>query len=438
MLLINMNQKNNLIPGIWTYFKKEGYFLQDLFLIIHDYFWRINIDWCFLNILNKNDLSIDHTLGDSSDIVYKEWFFLKKRFYLNAEYTLPFYTQWMLNKLYKNKDIIAYYIMPCFWKNKAQLGRFWQFYQLGLEILWNSSKTYIEDILKMCCTSIDILYKLWNWFKNLPTVWCIINFIRPRIINHNQKKIMYIMHQLKHVLCKRCIKRLTQRFWWNILDCSHCKLLITNKVDLYQYNSQQDRSNFNTIISLLKHWYPSLKIIHDHNFVRGLQYYSGFVYEVQDAWKHIALIGGGEYKINWNDKWYSYGWGLGLERLFNLYYKKDTTLCNAKYYFLVCTNLYDYTYHINQCHKTIKLCFMNFDLLFKKNKFFKSFFLYIQEKYYFIHKYWMINWNILLYDIYNLKSLKNVNSMIDVNKYESAHKGLNLNMLNLMINWLWH
>ncbi|CAI2175033.1 17937_t:CDS:2 [Funneliformis geosporum] len=117
-------------------------------------------------------------------------------------------------------------------------------------------------------------------------------------------------------LCKNCQERY-QNNPLRILDCSVCK-----KKDYFpSYKEaweEKDREHVNKLDQLLKKF--NLPYDYDYNLVRGLDYYTGLVFEVSLG-ENKALLGGGSYGKLYQEigdiDTPALGFAIGIDRLVN-------------------------------------------------------------------------------------------------------------------------
>ncbi|URQ69947.1 histidine--tRNA ligase [SAR86 cluster bacterium] len=255
------------------------------------------------------------SVGDISDIVNKEIYSFedknKKNISLRPEGTAGIIRSIIQKKL----DISSHklwYIGPMWRYERPQKGRFRQFTQAGVEILGNEEGTSEFEMISIV-TSIVNKFKLKNYVIK---------------INHLGNK------KTKDSYCT-ALKKFLENFKDNI-HSSDLEKLEKNPLRILDSKSQETQTilkNAPSIKDFLdKESYDLLKKIKDtfsdieidFKLVRGLDYYSGFVFEANssDLGAQDAILGGGRYDNLSKDlggkDLPAIGMAIGIERLANL------------------------------------------------------------------------------------------------------------------------
>lgn len=280
--------------------------------------------YCFNQIITpmfESKELFESNIGDTTDIVTKELYdFLDKgdrKIALRPEGTLPVIRSVVENKLIhtKNLPIKFFYYGPMFRYERPQSGRQRQFHQFGVETIGiNNVYQQIELILM----SLNIL----NTFKIKKFVLKInyIGSLETRINWINKLKSYFSLYKDK--LTEDSIERLSKNPL-RILDdkIDGKKDFVVNAPKVDEFLTQKEIEEKKQLIDLL----TSLKIDFqfDNTMVRGLDYYSGLVFEFVSLLEQLnnqsTLIGGGKYEnifTKMEEKNLPcIGFGLGIERL---------------------------------------------------------------------------------------------------------------------------
>ena len=255
------------------------------------------------------------SVGDISDIVNKEIYSFEDKNQKNISLR-PEGTAGIIRSIIQKKlDISSHklwYIGSMWRYERPQKGRFRQFTQAGVEILGNEEGTSEFEMISIV-TSIVNKFKLKNYVIK---------------INHLGNK------KIKDSYCT-ALKKFLENFKDNIHP-SDLEKLEKNPLRILDSKSQETQTilkNAPSINDFLdKESYDLLKKIKDtfsdieidFNLVRGLDYYSGFVFEAKssDLGAQDAILGGGRYDNLSKDlggkDLPAIGMAIGIERLANL------------------------------------------------------------------------------------------------------------------------
>lgn len=271
-------------------------------------------------ILESSDLFIRST-GESSDIVRKEMYSFEDKggrsLTLRPEITAGIIRSFVSNKLFANQDfpVKAYYVGPCFRYERPQQGRYRQFNQFGIECIGaNNIYRDIESII-LGYNSLLML-----GFKNVKLKINNLGDSETRTSYQKALKDYYSKHLDE--MCDDC----KERFNINVLRMLDCKIehdieINKNVPKISDFYSESTKKNFEVLTSYLKENNIPFEI--DNNLVRGLDYYTGIVFEYhytsQNGTNYGALGGGGHYaklvKELGGPDLESVGFAFGIERL---------------------------------------------------------------------------------------------------------------------------
>lgn len=297
------------------------------------------------SLFNFNEIRtpiLEHTnlfvrgVGESSDIVNKEMYTFEDKggrsVTLRPELTAGIMRSVVTNKLYANADLPLryFYLGPCFRYERPQAGRYRQFSQFGLEAIGAPSYLLDAEIISL---GYRILYLL-----DIPNVKVYINSLGDEQSRANYRAALK-EYFAKHIdnMCADC----KRRYEVNPLRILDCKVeadqeIIKNAPKMSDYLSPESKLYLNNVVSLLKE--IGIEVIQDDNLVRGLDYYTGVVFEyhvdkVEGLDNVGALGGGGHYakllkEIGGPDL-EGVGLAFGIERL--AYIFKHTTDQNFAY-----------------------------------------------------------------------------------------------------------
>lgn len=306
----------NIPKGTKDMLPKDSYKWQKIREVIMSLSKKYNLKEISTPGFESTELFV-RTDGDSSDIVTKEMYtFMDKG---NRSITLkPEGTAGVVRSFIENGlgnetlPMKLFYITPCYRYEKPQAGRLREHHQFGCEIFGPSS---IESNIETILIAIDF-YKA---FGIEPTVH--INFLGCDECKKNYKDVLksYVQPNLES-MCEDCNKR----FEINplrMLDCKStiCKGILSSAPVVTETLCPDCSKKFEEIKSLLNAF--GIKYVVDTKLVRGLDYYTDFVFEFIDetaGFAQSALGAGGRYDnlvASLGGKATPViGFGIGLER----------------------------------------------------------------------------------------------------------------------------
>lgn len=272
-----------------------------------------------LPMFEENSL-FHRTVGESSDIVTKETFDLiskgDKNYTLRPEFTASVSRAVIENKLYTSPDLplrISYF-GPVFRYERPQTGRLRQFNQFGVEFI--DSKIDLSTTLDAFLLSLRSAEKLLN-----HKVVAKVNFLGSFQSRETYKVKLKEFFQPKiNEMCDDCKRRLEINPL-RILDCKveHDQEIASLSPRVTDFLNEDDSNEFKAIQNALKAL--NIDFIVDDELVRGLDYYTGLVWELYDSENKTlgAIGGGGKYsslmKNIGGPDFEGIGFSLGVERL---------------------------------------------------------------------------------------------------------------------------
>lgn len=274
-------------------------------------------------IMEYSELFLRST-GESSDIVRKEMYTFTDKgdrsITLRPEMTAGVIRSMVNEKLFINQDypVKAFYVGPNFRYERPQQGRYRQFNQFGIECVGVDSPYRDIEVIMLGYSALKLL-----GFKNIKLE---INSLGDA---ETREKYQAALREYfgKHIetMCDDC----KERYKLNVLRILDCKVEHDIEINkdapiISDYYSEKSKDNFDVITNFLKENEIEYKI--NNNLVRGLDYYSGIVFEYHytssQGKDYGALGGGGHYgslvkEIGGPDL-EGVGFAFGIERLINL------------------------------------------------------------------------------------------------------------------------
>ncbi len=263
-------------------------------------------------------------VGDSSDIVRKETYDFKDRgdrnITLRPEGTAGVVRSFIENKMYADiiQPVKLYYNGTMYRYERPQNGRLREFTQLGVEIFGSNDPLIDAEI-------ISLPINIYNSLGIYNTI-VKINSLGDNQSRENYKKALkeYIKPHLKN-LCSDCNERY-EKNPLRILDCKVDKDsdILKNAPKISEYLSNDSKKHLEKVLEYLDLLEINYKI--DENLVRGLDYYTDTVFEIEVDSKELGaskVIGaGGRYNnlvssLNGPDT-PAVGFALGVDRLISI------------------------------------------------------------------------------------------------------------------------
>jgi len=237
------------------------------------------------------------SVGESSDIVKKETYDFedrgKRSNTLRPEGTAPIARAVIENKLYADpsQPQKLYYFGPMFRYERPQKGRQRQFHQFGAEIIGSASPLVDVEIINFALTYLKAL--------GIEDVIVKVNSLGDKTSKENYVKVLkeYLQPNIDE-LCPDCQRRHIE----NPLRVLDCKVdqknpIILNAPKPVDYLSDEAKYHFDHVIQGLESLQLDFEI--DGNLVRGLDYYTHTVFEIQSQSDSLGsqstIVGGGRY-----------------------------------------------------------------------------------------------------------------------------------------------
>ena len=247
--------------------------------------------------------TIEHTnlfarsVGDSSDIVSKEMYtFMDKgdrSITLRPELTAGVLRAVVSNKMTAQRDLPLrlFYIGSCFRYERPQSGRYREFHQFGVETLGVKYPTEDLEVILLGMRCLE--------YADLTEIKIKINYLGNDETRNRYREALkeYFKGHIEN-MCEDC-KHRYETNPLRILDCKveSDKEIIKGAPSILDFLSEEDRQKLDTIVDYLTHLQFKVEI--DPTLVRGLDYYTGVVFEFHSAYADApdfgAIGGGGHY-----------------------------------------------------------------------------------------------------------------------------------------------
>ena len=315
-----MIQKPKGTYDVFGDYGKKVLYLEMLFQSLIE---KYNYEFLRTPIFEATEL-FHRGVGETTDIVSKETYdFLdrgERKMTLRPEGTAGIVRSFIENKMYGNPSmpVKTWYYGPMFRYERPQAGRYREFYQLGVEVFGTDDPLMDAEVISIAVN----FYKL----LGLKDVKVRINSLgdSESRSNYREALLAYFKPHLDK-LCSDC----NERYGKNplrILDCKvdHDLDIMKNAPKMSDYLSNESINHFEQVKDYLDA--NGISYIVDDTLVRGLDYYTNTVFEVEadipGFGANSVLCAGGRYNHLVENiggpSTPGVGFALGMERLINV------------------------------------------------------------------------------------------------------------------------
>lgn len=306
--------------GTYDVFDKKAKIILEIEKILKVLMEKYNYNYIRTPLFESSEL-FHRGVGDTTDIVTKETYDFVDRgnrnMTLRPEGTAGVVRSYIENKLYANNSgpIKTWYYGPMYRYERPQSGRFREFYQFGVEVFGSDSPLIDAEVI-----SIPV-----NFYKllGLKGIKVNINSLGDIESRNNYREALkkYFEPHLDN-LCDDCKARF-EKNPLRIIDCKYDANsdIIKNAPRIIDYLNEESKKHFEQVKKYLDSMNIEYKV--DPNVVRGLDYYTHTVFEVEASVEGFGaqnvLCGGGRYnglvETIGGPSTPGVGFALGLERL---------------------------------------------------------------------------------------------------------------------------
>jgi len=257
------------------------------------------------------------SIGETTDIVEKEMYLFQKgreTYALRPEATASVVRAYIQHNLHKTRLFQKlYYIGPMFRAERPQAGRYRQFHQIGVEAIGSIDPLLDAECILMAAALFEEL-GVGGYTITLNTLGG--DESRGRYRDALRR---YLLQQTS-ALCENCRERI-ERNVFRALDCKEpgCREVTRKGPNIHEHLSDADRESFHTLTTTLEDAGIPYEV--DRFLVRGLDYYTGVVYEFlhRELGAQNAICAGGRYDHLVADRGGpdvgATGFALGMERV---------------------------------------------------------------------------------------------------------------------------
>ena len=307
--------------GTYDVYSSKGKTINYIEELIKNIMEVYNYEYVRTPIFEASEL-FHRGVGETTDIVTKETYDFvdrgERNMTLRPEGTAGVVRSFIENKMYG--ELLprkVWYYGPMFRYERPQSGRFREFYQFGVEVFGSDNPILDAEIISIPVT----LYRM----LGLKGIKVNINSLGDNESRNNYREAL-IKYFEPHIneLCEDC----RERFKKNPLRILDCKVdkdsdILKNAPKIMDYLNEESKKHFLKVQEYLDAM--DIPYTVDPNVVRGLDYYTHTVFEVEadikDFGAQNVLCGGGRYdglvEMIGGPKCSGVGFALGIERLLN-------------------------------------------------------------------------------------------------------------------------
>lgn len=317
--------------GTYDVYGDNGKKIKYLEKLLEALMEKYNYEYVRTPIFEASEL-FHRGVGEASDIVSKETYDFvdrgDRRMTLRPEGTAGVVRSFIENKRYADACIPVknWYYGPMYRYERPQSGRFREFYQFGVEVFGSNNPLLDAEVI-----SIPV-----NFYKLLGLTGIKVNI---NSLGDTESRIKYKEALLEYfkphisVLCDDCKNRY-EKNPLRILDCKidHDLDIMKKAPKIIDYLNETSKVHFKKVQEYLD--MMEIEYVVNPNLVRGLDYYTNTVFEVEADIKEFksqnVLCGGGRYNklVETLDgpSTEAVGFALGFERLLNALEKEKIDL----------------------------------------------------------------------------------------------------------------
>ena len=258
-------------------------------------------------------------VGDTTDVVQKEMYTFADRDENRSISLRPEGTASVVRAIIENgkcsdpMPLKYYYIISCFRHEKPQAGRSREFFQFGTEMFGSESPASDATAISLAAAVIRRL-GLKNVTLHINSIGC--KECRPAY----RSALVSYFESHKEKLCDNCKNRLDKNPL-RLLDCKNpdCQIIAKDAPKTTEHLCSECESKFDMLKRALDAM--GIEYVVDSSIVRGLDYYTGAVFEfiAEGIGAQSTVCGGGRYdglvESLGGPKLSGIGFGMGLTRI---------------------------------------------------------------------------------------------------------------------------
>ncbi len=285
MTITSVRGFNDILPGeceLWRLMEQEAY------SVFSSYgFLEIKVP-----VVEKTEL-FTRSIGETTDIVEKEMYTFADRrgdsLTLRPEGTAPVVRAYIQHKLYTTPIQKLYYTGPMFRYERPQKGRYRQFYQIGAEVLGESSPRVDAEAMEMLM-NLFVRLGLDGARLGINSLGC--SKCRPVY----KERLLAFLNERRQALCENCQRRIDSNPL-RALDCKSPKCIeeTGRAPSILDSLCPGCSAHFAEVKRTME--LSEIEFAVEPRMVRGLDYYTKTTFEVTSGGlgSQNAIAAGGRY-----------------------------------------------------------------------------------------------------------------------------------------------
>jgi len=234
------------------------------------------------------------TDAQGTDLVEKEMYVFEdrsgQRLALRAEHTAPVCRAYLEHGMFNQpQPVRLYYVGSAFRYERPQAGRYRQHHQFGCEALGDASASLDVEVIEVALSFLASL--------GLQDLSVVLNSIGCRKCQPEYVEVLRSYYQpLASQVCDDCRVRMVKNPL-RLLDCKEasCRVIVDEAPHISDHLCPDCEAHFEEVKAQLNALGVGYSL--NHRLVRGLDYYTRTVFEIQPKREggQSAIVGGGRY-----------------------------------------------------------------------------------------------------------------------------------------------
>ena len=315
----NKKKRLRVVKGMYDMLPPDSRRLRKVESVSHDILARYGYVEARTPIVEYTPL-FSRSIGDQTDIVEKEMYTFDGRdgrsLTMRPEGTASVVRSYVEHAIHKSEPMTRwYYFGPMFRHERAQRGRYRQFYQLGVEALGAAKPGVDAEMIAMLVQLLEEL-GLEGLRVHLNTLGC------PECRPGYRDALLAYLGPMEGSLCEDCQRRFKNNPL-RVLDCKKegCQAVADAAPTSLDHTCGECREHWDGLMTDLGLLQVEVRV--DNRLVRGLDYYTRTTFEMisdaGDLGSQNTIAGGGRYdglvQELGGPPTPAVGFAMGLERL---------------------------------------------------------------------------------------------------------------------------
>ncbi|MHC1585250.1 MAG: histidine--tRNA ligase [Candidatus Syntropharchaeia archaeon] len=262
------------------------------------------------------------TLKSGEEIINEIYEFEDKggrKIALRPELTAPVLRMYVNELRMKAKPIKLYYFDNCFRYERPQKGRFREFWQFGVEVIGSDLPEAEAEVIALSCHMLKALNVEGN--LHIGHIGMVRDVLRE--LDEEEKRVVLRLMDKKDIEGLKIFLSKKRDLLEVLLDI----IMSKDEETLEKLENRESVGRFEKTLEILDIYGVEYTI--DFSIVRGLDYYTGTVFEIyaKGLGAQDQICGGGSYRLAHlfgGDDVPSTGFALGFDRILEIYNPNET------------------------------------------------------------------------------------------------------------------